>query len=164
MNVIQMLLISSFFRSKALQNVFTSNLKFRHKVNQFGLIEQSTRLYCIDTQFTPLKGGPNLPGNLPRDDDNSWKTKTNKDIITEQLSPLINDEKPKLITFDAMGTLIDLSQSVGRWYREALNSACEMRIRLPRPALFTAAFKKAYAEMYFCFCCICVFYNILLFN
>ena len=56
-------------------------------------------------------------------------------------------KRPELITFDAMNTLIEPSQSVGRWYREALNDACDMRIRLPRPALFTAAFNKAFRDM-----------------
>jgi hypothetical protein len=55
--------------------------------------------------------------------------------------------RPKLITFDAMNTLIQPSQSIGRWYREALNIACDMRIRLPQPVYFADAFKKAYSEM-----------------
>ena len=55
--------------------------------------------------------------------------------------------RPALITFDAMDTLIEPSQSVGRWYREALNAIGDMRLRLPRPGLFTAAFNKALADM-----------------
>jgi hypothetical protein len=54
--------------------------------------------------------------------------------------------RPQLITFDAVGVLMQPSQSIGRWYREALNSATEMSVRLPRPALFTAAFNKAYSN------------------
>ena len=55
--------------------------------------------------------------------------------------------RPALITFDAMDTLIEPSQSVGRWYREALNAVGDMRLRLPRPGLFTAAFNKVFADM-----------------
>jgi hypothetical protein len=54
---------------------------------------------------------------------------------------------PELITLDCFGTLIYPSQSVGRWYRKVLNDQCGMRIRLPPPALFTAAFNKTYADM-----------------
>ena len=54
--------------------------------------------------------------------------------------------RPQLITLDAVGVLIQPSQSIGRWYREALNSATEMSVRLPRPALFTAAFNKAFSN------------------
>jgi len=55
-------------------------------------------------------------------------------------------DRPELITLDCFGTLIFPSQSIGRWYREALNERCDTHIRLPRPALFTAAFNKAYKD------------------
>ena len=66
------------------------------------------------------------------------------DVVPVALKPF---NRPALITFDAMDTLIEPSQSVGRWYREALNSLGDMRLRLPRPALFTAAFNKAFSDM-----------------
>ena len=78
------------------------------------------------------------------DSDNSWRTPPSTIV------PFVRDKydvRPEIITFDAVGVLIEPSQSIGRWYREVLNSHCDMRIRLPRPALFTAAFKKSYSEM-----------------
>ena len=79
------------------------------------------------------------------DSDTSWQTPSTT-IFPIDSKPIV--VKPALITFDAIETLIEPSQSVGRWYREALNMACDMRIRLPRPALFTAAYDLAYSEMY----------------
>ncbi len=101
-----------------------------------------TRLYCIGTEITPVKQGEQGP---PKDDDDSWKTKANPAIVCVKREPFT--VRPELITFDAMNTLIEPSQSIGRWYREALNIACDMQIRLPRPALFSAAFKKVYNDM-----------------
>jgi hypothetical protein len=95
----------------------------------------SFRSYCIDKQFKEL-----APVEIDADD--TWRTKPttivpiDKDFFTT---------RPEVITFDAVNTLIQPSQSIGRWYREALHSVLEMRVRLPRPALFTAAYKKAYA-------------------
>ena len=34
-----------------------------------------------------------------------------------------------------------------KWLLQALNMVGDMRMRLPRPAIFTAAYEKAYAEM-----------------
>ncbi len=59
--------------------------------------------------------------------------------------------RPQLVTYEVVGTLLDCSQSVGRWYREALNTVCEMSIRLPQPEYFTAAHKKAFERMYVTF-------------
>lgn len=101
-----------------------------------------TRRYCIGTNVRPLAGAD----GTPTDADTSWQT-----IIKEEIVPVRIDKittKPQLITFDAFGTLIAPSQSIGRWYREALNSVCDMRIRLPRPALFFHAFKAVYKDMF----------------
>eukprot|EP00587_Corethron_hystrix_P003947 CAMPEP_0113311016 /NCGR_PEP_ID=MMETSP0010_2-20120614/8429_1 /TAXON_ID=216773 ORGANISM="Corethron hystrix, Strain 308" /NCGR_SAMPLE_ID=MMETSP0010_2 /ASSEMBLY_ACC=CAM_ASM_000155 /LENGTH=433 /DNA_ID=CAMNT_0000166585 /DNA_START=100 /DNA_END=1401 /DNA_ORIENTATION=+ /assembly_acc=CAM_ASM_000155 len=54
-------------------------------------------------------------------------------------------EGVKLITFDAVGTLIRMTTSVGMFYREALNQAFGY-VRLPRPDLFTAAFREAHRQ------------------
>jgi len=100
-----------------------------------------TRRHCIGTNVRPLAGAD----GAPTDADTSWQT-----IIKEEIVPVRIDKittKPQLITFDAFGTLIAPSQSIGRWYREALNSVCDMRIRLPRPALFFHAFKAVYKDM-----------------
>ena len=105
--------------------------------------DKSTQLNCIGTELTPLSMDE-VP--FPSDTDNSWKTSVNPNIVAIRREPF--STRPELITFDAFSTLIEPSQSIGRWYREALNRACDMKVRLPRPALFTAAFKKAYAARY----------------
>jgi hypothetical protein len=110
-------------------------------INRMG--SPSFRLACVGkTIDNPL---PQPERDAREDNDPSWRTPTSNIIA-------VNREKftvrPEIITFDAVNTLIEPSQSMGRWFREALNLACDMRIRLPRPALFTAAFNKAYADMY----------------
>ena len=102
----------------------------------------STAVNCVGTELTPLPR-PDASGTRS-DRDNSWRTPPSTVV------PVKRDKfstRPELITFDAYNTLIEPSQSMGRWYREALNTACDMTIRLPRPALFTAAFNKAYNDM-----------------
>ena len=83
-------------------------------------------------------------GAVKEDSDPLWKTKAST-IVPINIPKF--EGKPSLITFDATDTLLELSQSVGRWYREALNEASDMQLRLPRPALFTSAFEKAYEGM-----------------
>ena len=100
----------------------------------------STLQMCIGTKLSPLPS----PEEERSDSDNRWRTPASTII------PVKRDKfntRPQLITFDAYNTLIEPSQSMGRWYREALNTACDMTIRLPRPVFFTAAFKKAYDDM-----------------
>jgi hypothetical protein len=100
---------------------------------------------CIDrTVSQELIDVSKTPDGIKQDSDNSWRTQPSN-IVPINIPKF--EGKPALITFDATDTLIELSQSVGRWYREILNEASEMRIRLPRPALFTAAFENAYADM-----------------
>jgi hypothetical protein len=82
---------------------------------------------------------------LPEDPDDRWKSKADKNVIPVD-KPFPNT-RPCLITFDAVGTLIMPSQSIGRWYRAALNMACDMSVRLPNPQLFAIAYKDAYDEM-----------------
>ena len=96
---------------------------------------------CIDTKFKPI---PRSGGNEKSDSDPSWRTAPSTIICIDTPNKIL--VKPEVITFD-IATLIEPSQSVGRWYREALNTVCDMRVRLPRPALFTAAFNKAYSDM-----------------
>jgi hypothetical protein len=106
-------------------------------------------LKCVGTVLQPLPKSDDdefrQDGGKHLDTDYSWHTAKGSTVVP------INREKftikPELITFDACNTLIEPSQSIGRWYREALNNACDMAIRLPRPILFTNAFNKAYAEM-----------------
>jgi len=99
-----------------------------------------TSLFCINRIAKPAP----KPSTESYDTDTSWHTPpTNIVPITIEKYSV----RPELITFDAVDVLIEPSQSIGRWYREILNKQCDMRIRLPRPALFTAAFKKAYSDM-----------------
>jgi len=97
--------------------------------------------YCIGTKVNPV---PTDIGE-PRDSDTSWQTPPSS-IVPIKFEKY--NVRPELITFDAVGVIMEPSQSIGRWYREILNKHCDFRIRLPRPALFTAAFKKAYSDMY----------------
>ena len=108
----------------------------------------STSLQCVGKILQPL----------PKSDDNEFRQDGGKHVDTDYswhtkestIIPVYRDKfttRPELITFDAYNTLIEPSQSIGRWYREALNAACDMSIRLPRPILFSNAFNIAYAEM-----------------
>lgn len=99
---------------------------------------------CTDRQVNPELIELANTGGPRSDSDNLWRTEQSSVI------PIIIPKfpgKPAVITFDAYDTLIEPSQSVGRWYREALNTIGDMRLRLPRPAMFTAAFDKAYSDM-----------------
>eukprot|EP01041_Mallomonas_annulata_P008090 gene8090-16601_t len=99
----------------------------------------TTRLFSIGTD--PYKPGKQ---NDKRDADPIWQTPPSNVVPIETERYKV---RPQLITFEAFDTLLEPSQSVGRWLREVLNMKCKFRIRLPRPALFTAAYKKAYFEM-----------------
>lgn len=98
---------------------------------------------CIDQKRTLSDNSASK--NRDKGAPEEWR-QINAHILPVELDPKTL-KRPELITFDAMNTLIEPSQSIGRWYREALNDACDMRIRLPRPALFTAAFDKAFRDM-----------------
>jgi hypothetical protein len=54
--------------------------------------------------------------------------------------------RPSLITFDATGTLMQLSNGVGLLYRDTLLKHCDYAIRLPRPGVFKQSFLKAFAH------------------
>lgn len=103
-----------------------------------------TQRWCIDKVVVPLE--KSVEGTDKSDSDDSWRT-----VNRGKVEPIPKDkvfaQRPELITFNVMNTLIQPSQSIGKWYREALNSVCDMTIRLPRPAHFTAAFRAAYANM-----------------
>lgn len=138
------LFVSSLFISYQFINGYTnryfSTFLNINRIRKNSSSDTNTKLNCVGTELTPLKRD-NIP--IPSDTDNSWKTSINPNIVAIRREPF--STRPELITFDAFSTLIEPSQSIGRWYREALNKACDMKVRLPRPALFTAAFKKAYA-------------------
>ena len=105
---------------------------------QTKITTSSSNRYCIDKKFKDL-----APPTV--DPDDTWRTKPSTIIPIEK--PTKFTTKSQIITFDAYNTLIEPSQSIGRWYREALHIVCDTRIRLPRPQLFTVAFKKAYSDM-----------------
>jgi hypothetical protein len=109
----------------------------------------TTSLQCVGKILQPLPKSDDSEfrqdGGKHVDTDYNWHTSKDTTII-----PVYRDKfkvRPELITFDAYNTLIEPSQSIGRWYREALNNACDMSIRLPRPILFSNSFNIAYAEM-----------------
>lgn len=100
----------------------------------------NTLLRCIGKELTPIPPPTNLDPNVE-----FWQTIHNPNIIPVKREKFA--VRPEIITFDAMNTLIQPSQSIGRWYREALNTACDMKIRLPRPILFAQSFKTAFSKM-----------------
>ena len=101
-----------------------------------------SKRYCVGTGVSPL---PQPEGQYRTDADTSWQTIEKEEIIPISVEKF--SVRPQIITFDAYNTLFQPSQSIGRWYREVLNDACDMRIRLPRPALFNHAFKSIYSSM-----------------
>jgi REG-2-like HAD superfamily hydrolase len=103
---------------------------------------KSRPLQCIDFEVNPVKQSD---GSFRTDTDTSWQTA--KSSVIPFKVDFGTLQRPELITFEARGVLIEPSQSIGRWYREALNTVCNMNIRLPKPKLFTKAFNKAYNEM-----------------
>ena len=97
---------------------------------------------CVDKELIPLE---RKPGIARSDKDPSWRSPEMGKIVPVPKDRVFAN-RPELITFNVHNTLIQPSQSIGKWYREALNSVCDMSIRLPRPAHFTQAFNQAYAE------------------
>lgn len=97
---------------------------------------KNIKQYCVGTEFTPLVPIP--------EDKEYWRT-SESSIVPIQKELFAT--RPEVVTFEPFGVLIEPSQSIGRWYRECLNLVCEMKIRLPRPALFTASFNKAFNDM-----------------
>lgn len=136
-------IIINIFYQFEITNAFISKILELRKNHQLHNNNRNIKM-CIDTGPAGIDNTfANLKTSPGRNDD-SWRTP-----ITSILP--INKEKisirPELITFDAFGTLITPSQSIGRWYREALNLQTDMQIRLPRPALFTASFNIVLTEM-----------------
>ena len=99
---------------------------------------RNTRRNCWDYDLTPIS-----KTGVRGDSDSSWRTTGMENIQFIEREKF--DVRPDLLTFDAYNTLIQPSQSIGKWYREVLNNACDMAIRLPRPSFFTEGFKIAYA-------------------
>ena len=67
---------------------------------------------------------------------------------------IVIESKPQLVTFDATGTLMCLTEPVGSHYREVLLK--HTGLRLPRPSIFSMAFDAVYSarcEAYPCFGC-----------
>mmetsp|Transcript_24753 Transcript_24753/g.33963 ORF Transcript_24753/g.33963 Transcript_24753/m.33963 type:complete len:426 (-) Transcript_24753:99-1376(-) len=126
--------------NKGITNSF-SNYKFGNS------IKQSPHSMCVGTEVVPTS--PMIPNSEGmKFDSDPWQTV--KPPGTEFITPfdfsLSQLERPVVMTFSCWDTLIEPSQSVGRWYREALNTVCNMQIRLPRPTFFTKAFNAAFAE------------------
>lgn len=138
MILLMMLLVLSCYKTLSFQiksKIISKNRLFKRNM-------------CIDRdlQNMPMDSNQNNINTSPGRNIDSWRTSSSSSTII----PVDLDKitiRPELITLDAFGTLIYPSQSIGRWYREALNVQCNMQIRLPRPALFTAAFNKVYSDM-----------------
>lgn len=113
------------------------------------MMRSSTSLQCVGKILQPLPKSDDeefrQDGGKHMDTDYSWHTSKETTIIPVNRQKFTT--RPQLITFEPCNTLIEPSQSMGRWYREALNNACDMSVRLPRPILFSNAFNAAYAEM-----------------
>ena len=103
-------------------------------------VHSSSILQCTDFNLVPV-----AKRGVRGDADTSWQTREGAlDIVNIDHEPF---GRPELITFDAMDTLIRPTQGIGKWYREALNTVCDMTVRLPRPIFFADSFKKEYGEM-----------------
>lgn len=111
-----------------------------HILSSRSPLKSQTRRYCIDFEATP-SDATSRRGSANLADD--WKT-VESNIISIDHTPFTG--KAELITFDAFATLIQPSQSIGKWYREALNDVCDMTIRLPRPQLFSDSFQRIYKK------------------
>lgn len=134
---ISFLLVSFVFISSQAYRFKPSGLMV--KSNQHTIISESySRLYCTGTEFKPVPK-PDVHG------DGTWKTKPRPNIGYFKQNKFEN--RPEIITFDAIHTLIEPSQSVGKWLREALNTVFETSVRLPRPNLFYQSFVIAYEQM-----------------
>lgn len=94
--------------------------------------------FCIDKHVT-------MPWTEEDAQIETWRTVRPNSTVPVSCGLITNG--PGVLTFDACDTLIVPSQSVGRWYRSALNSVCEMQVRLPRPALFEQTFERVINEM-----------------
>jgi REG-2-like HAD superfamily hydrolase len=105
------------------------------------MLRTSTQKMCVDRDVRAI---PQSGVTERSDYDNQWRTTVDPNIVPVKREKFTI--RPAVITFDAFGTLIEPSQSVGRWYREALNSLTEMTIRLPHPKYFGEAFDKTYQE------------------
>ena len=99
---------------------------------------------CIDKVVVPITVSPSS-NKVPFDSDTFWHTKGNNAI------PFCTEGKfatrPKLVTFSANNTLFMPTENVGKFFRQYLNDASDMTLRLPRPAIFTTAYTKAFEEM-----------------
>ena len=123
-------------------------IRISDSFSRLNILRPSTALNCVGKILQPLPKSDDetyrADGGKHVDTDYSWKTKASTIIPVNRQK---FSTRPQLITFEPCNTLIEPSQSIGRWYREALNNACDMAIRLPRPILFTNSFNIAYADM-----------------
>ncbi len=61
---------------------------------------------------------------------------------------IFGEEPPELITIDAFDILIQLRAEVGLYFRDTLMEATGYNVRLTRPEFFTAAYERAFAEVW----------------
>lgn len=131
----QVIAIMAFLGLVSLSQSYSLTSRFVRRVYSSG-----SALRCTDFNLVPIdKKG------IKGDSDTTWQKRPGAEkIVNIDHTPFT---RPDLITFDAYNTLIMPSQGVGKWYREALNTVCDMKVRLPRPVFFAESFKKQYAKM-----------------
>lgn len=101
-------------------------------------VKSLTRINCIDRDFVPIE-----PPIYQQSD--WWMSKANPNITrVYQKWPFA---KPDLITFDVVGTLIQPSQSIGKWLRACLHEGSGYQYRLPQPQLFRKYFNETHRQM-----------------
>lgn len=74
---------------------------------------------------------------------------TDEGVRSKYAVPDVRDNftsQPSLVTFDATGTIMELTSGVGTFYREVLMEGTDFNARLPRPSVFGESFFKAYAS------------------
>ena len=74
---------------------------------------------------------------------------TDEGVRSKYAVPDVRDNftsEPSLVTFDATGTIMELTSGVGTFYREVLMEGTDFNARLPRPSVFGESFFKAYAS------------------
>lgn len=141
--------VTAFSFNMLVSTALLSRFTFQSTKCSFRSMSSTRRLkwrsYCIGKEAIPIAQPQD---GVRRDADLSWQTNPTEQIECFAMPrPHETGLRPKVISFDAFDTLIQPSQSVGRWYREGLNHICDMRVRLPRPKFFSDAFKVAYADM-----------------
>lgn len=123
-------------------NLIISTSKERRQQHERVVFEDKgnslTQINCVDRDFVPIE-----PPIYQQSD--WWISKANPNISkVYQKWPFA---KPDLITFDVVGTLIQPSQSIGKWLRACIHEAGGYQYRFPQPQLFRKHFNETHRLM-----------------